>query len=179
MVAAGHVSSTREAFDLWLGRDRPAFVPRSGPSPETVIAAIHAAPEGWHRWHIPAARPIDARIPALRDAGLDAIEVYHSDHDHAASDRYRRLADDLGLLMTGGSDYHGDPAHGVPIGSFHASARGVASVCTRRGIDMPAREVLVQLRKVTKDYRSLRPLRVESLDLHEGRDTGAWRASIG
>ena len=126
----------------------------------------------------PGRTAIDARIPALRDAGLDALEVYHSDHDAAASDRYRRLADDLGLLMTGGSDYHGDPAHGVAIGSIHASARGLASVCTRRGIDMPAREVVVQLRKVTKDYRSLRPLRVEALDLHAGTDRWRSAASI-
>jgi predicted metal-dependent phosphoesterase TrpH len=116
MVAAGHVSSTREAFDLWLGRDRPAFVPRSGSSPQSVSAAIHQA-GGLASLAHPGRTDIDARIPALRDAGLDAIEVYHSDHDHAASDRYRRLAEDLGLLMTGGSDYHGDPAHGMPIGS--------------------------------------------------------------
>jgi predicted metal-dependent phosphoesterase TrpH len=53
----------------------------------------------------------------LRGAGLDALEAYHSDHDAAAADRYRRMADDLGLLTTGGSDYHGDPVHGVSIGS--------------------------------------------------------------
>ena len=116
MFAAGHVSSASEAFDLWLGRDRPAFVPRSGSSPETVVAAIHHA-GGLASLAHPGRTAIDARIPALRDAGLDAIEVYHSDHDQAASDRYRRLAEGLGLLMTGGSDYHGDPAHGVPIGS--------------------------------------------------------------
>jgi predicted metal-dependent phosphoesterase TrpH len=115
MVAAGHVSSTREAFDLWLARDRPGFVPRSGPSPEAVIGMIHRA-RGLASLAHPGRTAIDARIPALRDAGLDALEAYHSDHDPAESDRYRRLADDLGLLMTGGSDYHGDPAHGVPIG---------------------------------------------------------------
>jgi ABC-type lipoprotein export system ATPase subunit len=48
-------------------------------------------------------------------------------------------------------------------------------VSTRRGIDMPQREALVQLRKVTKDYRSLRPLRIDTLDLHEGQT----RALIG
>jgi len=115
MVAAGHVSSTREAFDAWLGRDQPAFVPRSGPTPEVVIVMIHRA-SGVASLAHPGRTAIDARIPSLRDAGLDALEVYHSDHDPATSNRYRRLADDLGMLMTGGSDYHGDPAHGVPIG---------------------------------------------------------------
>jgi predicted metal-dependent phosphoesterase TrpH len=115
MVAAGHVADTREAFDKWLGRDQPAFVPRSGPSPETVIETIHRA-GGLASLAHPGRTQIDARIPALRGAGLDALEAYHSDHDAVAADRYRRMADDLGLLTTGGSDYHGDPVHGVSIG---------------------------------------------------------------
>jgi predicted metal-dependent phosphoesterase TrpH len=116
MVAAGHVADTREAFDKWLGSDQPAFVPRSGPSPEMVIQTIHRA-GGLASLAHPGRTRIDARIPALRDAGLDALEAYHSDHDAVAADRYHRLADDLGLLITGGSDYHGDPVHGVSIGS--------------------------------------------------------------
>jgi len=115
MVAAGHVADTREAFDKWLGRDQPAFVPRSGPSPESVIETIHRA-GGLASLAHPGRTQIDARIPALRGAGLDALEAYHSDHDAVAADRYRRMADDLGLLTTGGSDYHGDPVHGVSIG---------------------------------------------------------------
>lgn len=116
MVDAGHVASTREAFDRWLGKDQPAFVPRSGPSPETVIATIHHA-GGLASLAHPGRTAIDPRIPALRDTGLDALEAYHADHDTGSIDRYRRMAEDLGLLTTGGSDYHGDPAHGVSIGS--------------------------------------------------------------
>jgi len=115
MVAAGHVANTREAFDKWLGRDLPAFVPRSGPSPEQVLETIHRA-GGLASLAHPGRTQIDARIPALSRAGLDALEAYHSDHDAAAAARYHQLADDLGLLITGGSDYHGDPMHGVSIG---------------------------------------------------------------
>lgn len=116
MVAAGHVADTREAFDKWLARDQPAFVPRSGPSPAAVIETIHSA-GGLASLAHPGRTLIDHRIPALRDAGLDALEAYHSDHDAASADRYHRIADALGLLLTGGSDYHGDPMHGVSIGS--------------------------------------------------------------
>jgi predicted metal-dependent phosphoesterase TrpH len=116
MVAAGHVANTREAFDKWLGRDLPAFVPRSGPAPERVIEMIHRA-GGLASLAHPGRTQIDARIPALRDAGLDALEAYHSDHDAAAAARYHQMADELGLLITGGSDYHGDPMHGVSIAS--------------------------------------------------------------
>jgi predicted metal-dependent phosphoesterase TrpH len=114
MIDAGHVANTREAFDKWLGREQPAFVPRSGPSPEAVVESIHRA-GGLASLAHPGRTSIDARIPRLRDAGLDALEAHHSDHDPATVERYRRMADDLGLLVSGGSDYHGDPAHGISI----------------------------------------------------------------
>jgi predicted metal-dependent phosphoesterase TrpH len=116
MVAAGHVADIREAFDKWLGPNLPAFVPRTGPSPEIVIETIHRA-GGLASLAHPGRTQIDGRIHALRHAGLDALEAYHPDHDAAAAERYHRMADDLGLLITGGSDYHGDPVHGVSIGS--------------------------------------------------------------
>jgi len=116
MVQAGHVADTREAFEKWLGAGLPAFVPRSGPSPEAVIGTIHRA-GGLASLAHPGRTQIDGRIAALRDAGLDALEVHHPDHDAAAVERYRRMADDLGLLITGGSDYHGDPVHGIAIGA--------------------------------------------------------------
>jgi predicted metal-dependent phosphoesterase TrpH len=116
MVEAGHVADTKEAFDLWLGRDAPAFIARLGASLETVIAMIHRA-GGLASLAHPGRTGIDARIPTLREAGLDAIEVYHSDHDEGLRTRYGRLARKLGLLITGGSDFHGDPAHGVVLGA--------------------------------------------------------------
>jgi predicted metal-dependent phosphoesterase TrpH len=81
-----------------------------------VIEAIHAA-GGLASLAHPGRTTIDARIPALTLAGLDAIEVYHSDHDDADVERYRVMASELGLLSTGGSDFHGDPAHGVTLGA--------------------------------------------------------------
>lgn len=116
MIAAGHVASTKEAFDKWLGRDLPAFVPRTGPSPESVVSTIHAA-GGLASLAHPGRTRIDGRIPALSASGLDALEAHHSDHDAAAVAHYRRMADGLGLLVTGGSDYHGDPSYGVSIGA--------------------------------------------------------------
>jgi hypothetical protein len=116
MVQAGHVADTQEAFDKWLGSDRPAFVTRTGPPPEQVIDAIHRA-GGLASLAHPGRTRIDARIPDLAAAGLDAIEVYHSDHDAAAVERYRAMARELDVLITGGSDFHGDPARGVRPGS--------------------------------------------------------------
>ena len=116
MIAAGHVATTNEAFDRWLGQGRPAFVERVGPTPEQVIGTLHRA-GGIASLAHPGRTKIDGRIAALREAGLDAIEAYHSDHDAAATDGYLALARGLDLLVTGGSDFHGDPAHGLEPGA--------------------------------------------------------------
>jgi 3',5'-nucleoside bisphosphate phosphatase len=115
MIDAGYVADSREAFDRWLGRGCPAFVERAGAPPEKVIAILHRA-GGIASLAHPGRTGIDARIVALCEAGLDAIEVYHSDHDAAAVDRYGRMAEELGVLVSGGSDFHGDPAHGLEPG---------------------------------------------------------------
>jgi 3',5'-nucleoside bisphosphate phosphatase len=115
MVDAGYVSDLREAFDKWLTPGCPAFIERAGASPEEVIATVHRA-GGLVSLAHPGRTRIDERITALCAAGLDAIEVYHSDHDAAAIERYGRLARELGVLVSGGSDFHGDPAHGFEPG---------------------------------------------------------------
>jgi predicted metal-dependent phosphoesterase TrpH len=116
MVAAGYVTDTREAFDRWLATDRPAFVPRSGPLPASVIEIVHAA-GGLVSLAHPGQTQVDAHISEYVDAGLDAIELYHPDHDATAIDRYRNIALQLELLATGGSDFHGDADHGYEPGT--------------------------------------------------------------
>jgi predicted metal-dependent phosphoesterase TrpH len=116
MVAAGYVADTREAFDRWLAADRPAFVPRDGAPPRSVIDIVHAA-GGLVSLAHPGQTQVDAQISAYVRAGLDAIEIYHPDHDAAAVDRYRHIALQLELLATGGSDFHGDADHGWEPGT--------------------------------------------------------------
>jgi predicted metal-dependent phosphoesterase TrpH len=113
---AGHVADSREAFDRYLGSGGPAFVSRPGSPPEVVIGIIQRA-GGLASLAHPGRTRIDSRIAPLATAGLDALEVYHSDHDADAIERYHRMASELGLLMTGGSDFHGDPAHGIEPGA--------------------------------------------------------------
>jgi predicted metal-dependent phosphoesterase TrpH len=117
MIDAGYVATTREAFDKWLGRGCPAFVARSGAAVEDVIGIVHRA-GGLVSLAHPGRTQMDGRIGSLAASGLDALEVYHSDHDPAAVARYAAIAGDLGLLTTGGSDYHGDPSQGIePAGT--------------------------------------------------------------
>lgn len=116
MVDAGHVADTREAFDRWLGQGLPGFVPRQGAGSEQVIAVIHDA-GGLASIAHPGKSISDERISSLRHNGLDALEAFHPDHDLARVGHYVALAATLGLLLTGGSDFHGDPSHGLPPGS--------------------------------------------------------------
>lgn len=110
MVEAGYARDTDEAFAEWLGRGRPAFVPRLGATPADVIARLHDA-GGLTSLAHPGLTAVDERIPAFVDAGLDALEAFHSRHDEATTERYQRLARNFDLLVTGGSDFHGD-VHG-------------------------------------------------------------------
>ncbi|MGH9238363.1 MAG: PHP domain-containing protein [Vicinamibacterales bacterium] len=116
MIDAGYVATTREAFDKWLGQGCPAFIERTGASPEEVIGIVHRA-GGLASLAHPGRTRIDERIAALRSAGLDAIEVYHSDHDAHTVTAYLAMARQLDFMITGGSDFHGDPAHGIAPGA--------------------------------------------------------------
>ncbi len=111
LVAGGHARNTNEAFDRWLSKGRPAFIPRAAAAPPEVFARLHDA-GGIASMAHPALMGLDDRIPEFAAAGLDAIEVYHSKHDDKAVARYRALAERLDLAMSGGSDFHGDDMHG-------------------------------------------------------------------
>ena len=111
LVAGGHVRTTNEAFDRWLARGRPAFVPRAGAGPADVFAKVHDA-GGVASFAHPALVGRDGWIDGFAAGGLDALEAYHSEHDAAATSRYIEIAGRLGLAVSGGSDFHDDPSHG-------------------------------------------------------------------
>jgi len=112
LVAGGHVADTREAFDRWIGRGRPAFVPRLAAPPDEVFARIHDAC-GLASIAHPGLFGRDEWLSGFAAAGADALEAYHTEHDQAATARYLDLAARLGVEVTGGSDYHGDETHGA------------------------------------------------------------------
>jgi 3',5'-nucleoside bisphosphate phosphatase len=112
LVDAGYVQTPDEAFERFLEHGGPAYVPRRGASPEEVIAIVHAA-GGLASLAHPGVTKRDGGIEALAAAGLDALEARHSDHDAATEQRYRDLARSHRLLVTGGSDFHGEGGHRV------------------------------------------------------------------
>jgi len=116
LLKRGYISTTKEAFDRYIGNGGPAYVPGSSLGPAAAIRAIRQA------GGIPVlAHPIylkdDSLIEQLARDGLVGLEVYHSGHAPDAVQRYEQIAERLGLLKTGGSDYHGASKEGMPIGS--------------------------------------------------------------
>ena len=109
LVRAKHVATMREAFDRFLGTGGAAFVARQGAAALDVVAVIREA-----GGLASIAHPGVHRDPELierltaKDGALDAIEVFHTDHDEGATARLLELAGRRGLLVTGGSDFHGD-----------------------------------------------------------------------
>ncbi len=125
LVALGHVRDGDEAFRRYLGDSAPANVRKTVPAPAEAIAWIHAA-GGRAVWAHPLARPVqrpggfEALLRELRAQGLDGVEEVHPGHDPGARRRIRRLARELELKLTGGSDFHGEATPGVSIGKGRA-----------------------------------------------------------
>lgn len=106
LVQARLCQSVDEAFDRFLKKDRPAWVPKCKMSALEAIRLIHGA-GGLAVLAHPGINRCDDRVPDLVEAGLDGIECFHSKHSTALTRRYLQLAEKHRLLVTGGSDCHG------------------------------------------------------------------------
>jgi predicted metal-dependent phosphoesterase TrpH len=106
LVKAGLCSSLDEAFERFLKKNRPAWVPKMKMSALKAIELIHQA-GGLAVMAHPGLNRTDEVIPDLVDSGLDGIECFHTKHSSAVSEHYLELADKFNLLVTGGSDCHG------------------------------------------------------------------------
>ena len=111
LVAAGVVASVDEAFARFLATGSRYYVGRADTDVHTAVRMVCEAggvPVLAHPFACRRGPVVEPEvIVELAAAGLGGLEVDHPDHDGAARDRLRGLADDLGLLITGSSDYHG------------------------------------------------------------------------
>lgn len=131
LLEAGVVASTEEAFQKYIGRNGPAYVERMKVSPQEAVEIIVRA-GGIPVLAHPGWGVQDEMIPALVDAGLEGLEVYYPDHTPAMVNRYLEIARRHGLLVTGGTDFHGgDLATKVPPGSQYVPAECVTKLRER------------------------------------------------
>ncbi len=121
MVEKGYVKSVSEAFDKYLKKDGPAYAPKSILKPKEAIEAIHAA-----RGVAVLAHPIsldpnplnllDEFVSEWVGYGLDGIECYYSEHTPDFTEYCISLCKRFGLIITGGSDYHGKAKPHIMLG---------------------------------------------------------------
>lgn len=127
LLRQGTVRSTAEAFARYLGRDGMAFVPRRLLSPLEglrLLQSFHAVTAVAHPMLLRAPlKYIQETVYELGKAGLDALEAYHSEHSSDQVCQVVKMAGEHGLLLSGGSDYHGLAKPRVAMGRGKGSLR--------------------------------------------------------
>jgi len=118
LVADGWATDVRDAFDRYLGAGRPAYVAKDQLEMREAIAMVHAA-GGLAVLAHPGAGGTRERIEALVALGLDGVEVKHPSHSPQDVARLRAFVDQLGLIPSGGSDWHGAADGPRTIGMMH------------------------------------------------------------
>lgn len=108
LVEMNYCANTKEAFDRFLGDGKPAHVDRFKLSAAEAISLIHGAGGTASIAHPGVSKVTRFELGELAKDGLDGIEVEHSDHPPSMRAQMRQWADELGLVPTAGSDFHGE-----------------------------------------------------------------------
>jgi hypothetical protein len=121
MRVKGHATSIQDAFTRYLSNGGAAYVDKERLEPREVIEGIIAGGGIAVLAHpvqlkIGDGQELEDYVRRLAGWGLGGIEVYHPDHSDGQMRRYLDLARRLGLMVTGGSDFHGTAKPGVAIG---------------------------------------------------------------
>jgi predicted metal-dependent phosphoesterase TrpH len=122
MLEKGYVTNIQQAFDEYLDESAKGYVDRQEPELRVGIERIAAAggiSSIAHPVRLGYRDPVKLRlmVAEMADAGLSALEVYHSDHKPADVEQYLQLAREFDLGVTGGSDFHGDVKPNVKLGT--------------------------------------------------------------
>ncbi len=128
LVQAGVVSGREEAFGRFLGDWGPAYVPRRTFSLAETCELIRQA-RGVALWAHPGEPVEEARLKQLIDRGVEGIEVYSPMHTEQTCAAWLGLARKYGLLVSGGSDFHGNRFGPHPLGAAGLSAEEFGELC--------------------------------------------------
>lgn len=118
MISRGYVQNFREAFDKYLRIGAPAYVPRYKLDPEEAIKIVRESGGVAVLAH-PGAQELEGEIYRWKRVGLQGLEVIHPEHSDEDIKKYQSIARQLELIMTGGSDFHGEGVKpGIIIGKW-------------------------------------------------------------
>jgi predicted metal-dependent phosphoesterase TrpH len=107
LLEAGYVTDHAQAFVKYIGEGCPAYVEKYKMRPDDAVAAIHAAGGLAFVAHPGYYLEDETAFRALLERGFDGVEVYHPHHNPHVVSRLLAIARDHGLLISGGSDFHG------------------------------------------------------------------------
>lgn len=134
LIQRGYVKDFDEAFDRWLAKGKPAYVEKEKLSWEEAIRLIRT-----HGGIPVLAHPFTLEIgddalrnlvTEMKDGGLMGIEVYYPEHTHAQMRLYREIARTLGLVATGGTDFHGTDRNGADLGDVGLDGEHLRNLLT-------------------------------------------------
>ncbi|MCX5892223.1 MAG: phosphoesterase, partial [Deltaproteobacteria bacterium] len=128
LMESGYVGSIQEAFNLYLRNDGKAYVPKFRFPPAEAIAMIRdvqGAPVLAHPFtlNLGSAFALKNTLQELTALGLAGIEAIYSEHTPEQEALYLKLAGELGLLVTGGSDFHGENKPELTLGTMPCQKR--------------------------------------------------------
>jgi predicted metal-dependent phosphoesterase TrpH len=129
LVKKGYAASIQDAFDRYLADGQPLHVPKVKLTPPEAIELVHSAGGMAVVAHpkymeYPTEAELADELGRLKDAGLDGLECYYSQHTEAETEQYLRLARRFGFLVTAGSDFHGVSKPDVPLGVVYRGRGG-------------------------------------------------------
>ena len=116
MHAMKAVNTYEQAFEKYIGDNKPAYVPKDNHTPEQAIELIHKTGGVAVLAH-PVVNNTYEQIEELAGLGLDGLEVYHPNHRQSDVNRFKEMAHRFQLLCTGGSDFHGRGGNHGAVGS--------------------------------------------------------------
>jgi len=120
LVDCGACDDISDAFRRYLGRGRAAYVEKPLPNLNEVTGLVHGVGGLTFAAHL-GDHGTEGQIRVFQDHGLDGIEVRHPSHAPAVEQRLTRIAERLGLGISGGSDWHGESEYGeshAPLGGM-------------------------------------------------------------
>jgi 3',5'-nucleoside bisphosphate phosphatase len=134
LVDRGVVATVKEAFDRFLGEGRPAYVGRYRLTGQEAIALVREGGGAATLAHPGVSKVERGELERLRGWGLAGVEALHPDHNPSVRDKYLRLAHELDLVPTAGSDYHGEAvAPDRRLGDVTMPEEDLARLEARRG----------------------------------------------
>jgi predicted metal-dependent phosphoesterase TrpH len=135
MLEKGYIANFKEAFDKYIGREGPAYVEREKMTPEEAVALVLRSGGLPVLAHPFTVKEPEKRAAGLKKVGLVGIEAYYKDNTPEITKATLKIAEENGLIVTGGTDFHGIAGAGdITLGSVHVPIKAAQTLIKLAGL---------------------------------------------